>query len=638
MERRTWPKEISSNDSYTELERKCFTCFSKNEMKAWLLLDIDPVGLKNERVKMAVLICPNKGILSFSIHDVIDEKSFSSTIDIYTNMVGERIYNLLLESSLLIKRIGDKKVLQFPYRHLNVLKKSLEPNGNKCITPDFFIEERQINSLFDIDFCWPYSDKNCCISEEQAIAIVGKLAPEYTVNKPQVVKTDIEVVKENGINVEELPFITGKEIEYSTFLLDEEQVKYVNEMGTGHRVLLANAGAGKSVLLLSRAYRYASAHKEGKVLITCYNTNLSDAYRFKNGCANFGDNHNLYILTFHKLVKKIYKECLKKDIAGEFPTEKEIEDLLIYIKKGMVDLKFTAIFIDEVQIFTPLYLDICYMLLGTNKDSVFLLAGDLNQTVRTQSRRGDAPWKKIDGGRLNFRGRVKYISKNYRNSPQISRYLNGMLAYMNTKLSQNGLIDMQEFDYNIFGDGPSKNIALVVKRQIPRMNICENIIKAIDEITHKHKVGYSDIAILFPYKDNRLLKYHMLFWLTSELKKNGIEYSLIFGDGQEETRTRYSKTSGVVISTIDSSLGLDFKAVILSGLYPYQFIYSEDGKTKKIREWQQLKKLSAAEQENFKIQLRKIYTACSRARELLYVLSDIEKGCPFEDVLEDRSK
>ena len=85
-------------------------------------------------------------------------------------------------------------------------------------------------------------------------------------------------------------------------------------------------------------------------------------------------------------------------------------------------------------------------------------------------------------------------------------------------------------------------------------------------------------------------------------------------------------------------MGLDFRAVILAGLYPYEYIYTEEKKTKKINDWAQLAKLPSDEQENVKIQLRKIYTACSRAREVLYVLSDIEEGSPFDDILEDRSK
>ncbi len=637
MEHRMWPNDNNVANSFAELEKRVYSAFSNYRMDAWFLVDIDPVGFSNEKIRMASIVSLKHGVVTLSIHEDGNIEQFLPTVDLYTNLIEEKIYNLLLESAVLISKIGDRKVLKFPYCHLNVFKSMNGIENNRCISVDMLTQEELITALLAEGNFKPFDKTYSGLSDAEAIAIVSKIAPEYTVIKPQIIKNEADSLVDENIDIESLPFITGKEVEYSTFLLDEDQVKYINEMGTGHRVLLANAGAGKSVLLLSRAYRYASTHKTGKVLITCFNNNLADSYKFKNSCSNFGDNNNLFIMTFHKLVKKIYNECLKANIAGEYPTEQEIQDLLLYIKKGMVKLKFTAIFIDEVQIFTPLYLDICYALLDSNKDAVFLLAGDLNQTVRKQSRKGDAPWKKIDGGKLNFRGRVKYISKNYRNSPQISSYLNAMLAYMNLRLSQNGLIDMQEFDYNIFGDGPAQNIALEVQRRIPRMDICGRIIEAIEEITSRYKVGYSDIAVLFPYKENRLLKYYLLFWITTEMKKRGIQYSLIFSDDQEE-RSQYSRTNGVVLSTIDSSLGLDFRAVILAGLYPYEYIYTEDRKTKKVSDWGQIAKLQSDEQENFKIQLRKLYTACSRAREILYVLSDIEAGSPFDDVLEDRSK
>ena len=89
-------------------------------------------------------------------------------------------------------------------------------------------------------------------------------------------------------------------------------------MGKGHRVILANPGAGKSVLLLSKAFKYASMYKGSNVLLTCYNNNLADSYNFKRNCANFGENNNLFIMTFHKLVKKIYEESLKKYCPRNF--------------------------------------------------------------------------------------------------------------------------------------------------------------------------------------------------------------------------------------------------------------------------------------------------------------------------------
>lgn len=638
MERRVWPVELPTNCEFTELEKEVYLKIKRTKTNCWFLVDIDPIGMCNEKISMGLIIYPEKGIISFSIHDGISSEIMASTADMYINLVEDKIYNLLLESAMLIVSSNGKKLLKYPYKHIAILKETEHITHDKCFSSDVFTSTALIDSLFEVPATKPYGLEIISIDEKEATAILAKLAPEYTVIKPQ--RVDVEVVEAtaNRINVTELPDISGKEIEYSTFLLDDNQVKYINEMGTGHRVLLANAGAGKSVLLLSRAYRYASTHKKERVLITCYNTNLADSYKFKNGNAGGAVHNNLYIMTFHKLVKKIYQECLGTKLLGEYPTEQEIQDLLLYINKGKVQLEFSAIFIDEVQIFQPHYLDICYKLLGHNDDALFMLAGDLNQTVRSQSRKGDAPWKKINDGKLNFQGRVKYISQNYRNSEQISRYLNGMLYYMNSKLSENNLINIDEFEYNIFGTGPSQNIALEIQTRIPRMDICKRTVESIIEIANKYKIGYSEIAVLFPYKENRLLKYYLLFWITQELRKRGIEYSLIFGGGQEDEKKQYSKTNGVVLSTIDSSLGLDFKAVILSGLYPYEYVFSDDGKSKKVSAWNQLSKMSAGEQENVKVQLRKIYTACSRAREVLYVLSDIEAGSPFEDVLGDRSR
>lgn len=105
-------------------------------------------------------------------------------------------------------------------------------------------------------------------------------------------------------------------------------------------------------------------------------------------------------MTFHKLVKKIYEECLHSHCETNIATDEEIQKCIDWVKQGKVNLKFKAIFIDEVQIFDPLYLELCYSLLEEDEDRVFLMAGDLNQAVRALSRKGDAPWKRINGVHL----------------------------------------------------------------------------------------------------------------------------------------------------------------------------------------------------------------------------------------------
>ena len=133
------------------------------------------------------------------------------------------------------------------------------------------------------------------------------------------------------------------------------------------------------------------------------------------------------------------------------------------------------------------------------EDNTFLMAGDLNQTVRKKSRRGDVPWKKIAGVTLDFTGRVKYIRKNYRNSKQIGLYLCHMLQHMNERMKMLNLIDFKELEYDSFEVGETKSLALNVKTGIGRMDITKKTVDAIKKIAEKYKLSYSEIAVLFPY-------------------------------------------------------------------------------------------------------------------------------------------
>ena len=290
--------------------------------------------------------------------------------------------------------------------------------------------------------------------------------------------------------------------------------------------------------------------------------------------------------------------------------------------------------IDEVQNFDPLYLELCYLLLETGNDTTFLMAGDLNQSVRAQSRRGDVPWKRINGVKLDFKGRVKYIEKNYRNSCEISAYIYRMLNLMNNRFSMLGMINSLEYEYNSFTMGEKPTIALKVKTGIDRMRIKQEIIAAIKEITEQYKVSYSDISILFPVRQRAFLRYNFLYWLEDALKNAGIPYSMIIdSDNNPNGRKKYSQTSGIVVSTIESSLGLDFKTVILAGLLPYNYVFPQGKSAKEIKSWKVVKAMTEEEQNLVQSQMRSIYTACSRARDILYVISDLKAGSPMEEIL-----
>ena len=647
-----WPNDFERKEHIYAEERFLLRNALKHFKEGCFVTGIDPLGFCTEQVHMGMYISPEQGLITFSIVQNKIDATQVPMLQMAAENIEQSIYERLVNSKLLIVRHNEKKLLKFPYKHIylfvneDVPVNSVDADALTSFAPysaiRFFIPTTAKNRpkfvkdlhIFE-NIRMPYDSNFKRITEAESLAIFERLAPEYTVvmkEREEVYVPEIE---------DELPAeseeITGDEVEYRTFYLDDYQVGQINDMGRGHRVILANAGAGKSVLLLSKAFKYTGMYKGSNVLLTCFNNNLADSYRFKKSCAAMtGHDRKLYILTLHRLVAKLFKECLGKTI-DEYATDEEIEECIAAIKDGRIKIRFKAIFIDEVQIFTPLWLELCYSLLESSQESLFLMAGDLNQTVRSQSRRGDAPWKKIADGKLDFTGRVKYIEKNYRNSPEISGFLNRMLTYMNSKLSELDMINLDEFEYDTFENGDSKNVALKITTEINRGQIKDVVIGAIHEIADKYHIGYSEIAVLYPQKGNRLFKYNFLYWVTEGLKQDQIQFSIISTpeDGQ---KVKYSDTRGVVLSSIDSSLGLDFRAVIIAGLYPFNYVFDSNSNAKKLSSWETVGKLEPDVKENVQVEMRKLYTACSRAREVLYVLSDLTPGTIMDDIIKNGEK
>ncbi len=646
---RLWPNDFAKKEHITSGERFLLRNAGKNFKDGHFAIDIDPVKMSSPSLKMGLYLSPSEGLVTFSLFPGEPNIQLMEVYINHVKMVEAKIHERLLDSKILIIRSEDYKVLKFPYKHMILFQNETSIKHNGSIEERKRLAEYASYKFFHpVDVNGPikyvkdlrifdsirkeYDPNFRSIAELEQKAVFERLAPEYTIVMNEV--EHVQVPVNRNFHSEEEMLITGNELEFKTFFLDEYQVGLVNDMGRGHRVILANPGAGKSVLLLSKAFKYASMYKESNILLTCYNSNLADAYCFKRSCANFGDNSNLHIMTFHKLVKKIYEDCLHMRCESNIASPEEISRCIELVKNGKLTLRFKAIFIDEVQIFDPQYLELCYLLLEKAEDNVFLMAGDLNQTVRKKSRRGDVPWKKIAGVSLDFTGRVRYIKKNYRNSREIGLYLRHMLQHMNNRFKMLDIINYKEFEYDSFEINDKKSLALKVTTGVDRINIKDETINAIKEIAFKYKVSYSDIAVLFPYKKHKLVKYYFLHWLQQALDDEDIPYSLITSSSDSILdRKRYSDTNGVVVSTIDSCLGLDFKAVILTGLYPYNFVFGDSFYKKTISSWSVIKTMPEDDQAQFQSQMRALYTACSRARDVLYVLSDLISGSPMEEIL-----
>jgi hypothetical protein len=67
-------------------------------------------------------------------------------------------------------------------------------------------------------------------------------------------------------------------------------------------------------------------------------------------------------------------------------------------------------------------------------------------------------------------------------------------------------------------------------------------------------------------------------------------------------------------------------------------VFNKDGHRKKLSNWDVIKSLPDEDKETAQVQMRKLYTACSRAREVLYILSDAEKGTVIDDIIRSGEK
>lgn len=630
-----WPSNFENKDIFTKEEKELMREMKRNFYDGIFVAGVNPVG-KGKMNRISYYLSQKFGLTIFSVLNVEKEKLIEA-LEMFLEVneeLEEKILFRLLDSNALIKKENNQKSINIDLKHY-ILFQNINYSNLKGKEKNKLKEYRDkvlFKNFIDIDgnSLTERLKKSTTISDIKEKAIIERLSPEYAIILNE--KENLKEVNNNNIatNINNISLnISGDELEYKTFALDKEQINLINDISYGHRLILANPGAGKSVILLAKAFRMCKIYEEEKVLVTCFNNNLSQSYRFRSACSGFKDSDNLYISTFHKVVLDIVRDVLKKRYTiNEF--DKALDDLENAIDNKKIQLRFKAIFIDEVQIFQPRWLDICYKLLQEGDNSIFLMAGDINQDLKNMSRKGKAVWQLTKEIPSNFRGRVRYISKNYRNKKEICDYINNQLKYMNEKISEVGMISLKDFEIGTSGE--SNSIGGKVERDLnnKRVDFKKNFKAKILELIQDKKVDPSEIAVIIPYKQHSRFKYYPLSWIKSALDEEGIQYRIICGDNGGASK--HINGEGVIITTIDSALGLDFNTVILTGLYPLQYVI-KDKSFYKVKSWTELKEKEESDKEIYISNLRKIYTACSRARENLYILSDLDSNTPINDFI-----
>lgn len=498
----------------------------------------------------------NTGILFLQYLPIKDKahiQTFLDRKDTLMNSQAKQLYEKLCSHRGLTFQENEQIRLAVPMALYYVFPElSSEEHVQGCVY------NNQIERILAFDVAlFPYSKNFAGITEQDAQLITFVLAPEYT----STIAGDnrFSVVADGQANAAEHPLYQIKpgDIYANAFSLDDEQIDIVNRITEGHWLIESPAGSGKSVLLLSTAIRYAKTYSDENILIVCRNRNLANVYTWKLSQSGVRQRKincfNVYRLCQHILALGNVRFS-PKDFDANY------EKALRLLESGKVALPYHAIFIDEIQILREKYYKLFGFLIA--KARLVCLYGDVEQDANVNLLGSKQyPWEITRN--LHVGDNVIRLTKNYRNTVNIALYANGFLElikfYYNRLGIQPNVLDENYTSGTAFK--PGVDPVLLGGPLEKEAAHAADLVQSLSE----QKTPLSEIAILFPQRKNAQMHYAVLDCLKEQLEQRGIPYTELIHSA-DSLAGSIGQSQGVILSTIDAVLGLDFKNVILCGL------------------------------------------------------------------------
>lgn len=621
-----------------ELSRaeKMFVRYAESENQfGYLLLNTNAAMIEGEKQHIAIL---DEGIVMIKFFDIFsDSNLFEMVMKAYYTGVYEGTYSIVKRKlSTNIALLGSDKKLVFGFTYICIFpnmdrinSSDMESNfkafvDNCCL----FKEDMQELKKSFLDRMRTYIKKmdgvrsvdKKLIDESSVNSVLQRVAPEYTTIRVSGIE---EKESFKGVD-DELLVVTPDDVAVRAFMLDQEQINVVNKIMKGDQLILACAGSGKSVILISKCFKAARMNPDKKFLLTCKSRQLQSLYTWYIDRAGLKEK-NVECITFHKLCKRLMER------SGSYVTgnpEGWPETMITRFNSGYIKDRYYGIFIDEVQLFEQEWYKLCFNLLE-NKDTsehLFVICGDKTQEIVKKQKRGSAPWNAGEGY-PNYRGGNKSIriEKNYRNCIEVNNYINRYVSY--AKKIYELLPDGREVDPDMFLRGKSvRNGVGTFVRKISNSSAraeAKEVVKAIHEAHDEYKIPYDEIAVVMYNKTYKKrmkgwkdVYYNLERFLIIEMIDENIPRSIMYASENVEA-VRYGANDGVGLISFESVLGLDFRAVIVCGLKPF----GDYDQTKYLSE-SQIESLDEDDEaiESIRNNIRMLYVACTRARDILYII------------------
>lgn len=615
--------------------------FSDEDM-AYYVLHINPrkKDAGEGKPELFNLLLVKKGILLFRFIEAPDF-AVQNTIKVLGNPT---VYEIL--RSDIAKRLEESRYLTdtsgklrfslnvcfvFPKTDENQVTSSLDENERQFCKDHVFFKDTitQIRKE-GAGVVKRYLDEAEELQEEQINNVFQRLCPEITIPRKVILDENGTVAGTDGT-------LNPTDRAVQSYRLDCKQINIINKIAKGSQLILACAGSGKSVLLISKCFKLASLNPSENFLITCYNRNLNNYYTWAIAQAGFTD-RNVRCSTFFSLCKSLLESNGIPLPSVYYHDQNAYYDRLFEVANNAlaqrrIKERFYGIFIDEVQIFKPEWYRFCFNLLKSKNadDHFFVIAGDKSQDIKNNIKHGKAPWQGGGDAYPEYRGKTLPIEINYRNSKPINDAIDRYVLAAK-KLGSTLGIDLSE-DPELFLRGtayrPGNAPTLVELSELSNIGEANAIGDAVKSFITEKGLSEVDIAIIL---FNESAKYTTIGWQTYYYKlkpyiiqyfnANGWEAPAFLYQGQSEGVT-YGSRRGVTVVSIEGSLGLDFRAVVLAGLRPL-------GTHEKARI---MTEFETATQEQlpskldaFKKNINLIYTGCTRAKDELTIILSAPKG------------
>jgi len=615
------------------------------EELAYFVLHINPRKKENQgKAELFILLLLNKGILLFRFLEIPNEAALY-TIRAFSN---GNVYETLKND--IVKRLEESRYLTeengrlrfalnicfvFPKVDESYVESRINENERKFCSNYVLFKDAIINIRKDgAEVVKRYLNSAEEFKEEFVNNVFQRLCPEITIPRKYILDEHSVVLgKDTPLD------ITDRSVQ--SYRLDSKQIDIVNKIAKGNQLILACAGSGKSVLLISKCFKLASLNPSENFLLTCYNSNLNNYYQWAISIAGFTDK-NVQCSTFFKLCIQLLENnnlpVPRSSIRDDTYYDKLFEVTNNALSRGEIKDRFYGIFIDEVQIFKPEWYRFCFNLLKSKnaEDHFFVIAGDKSQDIKNNIKHGKAPWQGGGDSYPEYRGKTLAIEFNYRNSKPINDAIDSFVACAK-KLGAELDIDLTS-DPELFLRGTAYRggnpPTLVELSDFSNNGECQAIGDSIKDLIENKNISEVDIAVIL--YNTRIKRYYSPHWkdiyyslipgIDRYFSAQGWEPPAVLMYGKSEGVT-YGSRRGVTITTIEGSLGLDFRAVVLAGLHPL-------GIHEKARTLKDFVSLTQDKIEAFKKNINFLYTGCTRARdELTIILSAPKDDSIYLDLL-----